>query len=88
MLIMFRQLLTETDNETQDVFRWLVVLCVFVGLGLQVFAILKNQHFDMMQYGTGIGALLLGAGAALKLKPESPANSTSTTFTETIKATT
>lgn len=65
------ELLTESDNETQDVFRWLAVASVLVGLGLMVYAVVwKSQPFAMMEFGTGIGALLAGVGVALKLKPE------------------
>lgn len=62
-------MMTESDNKTHDVFRYLSVLSVLVGLGLMIYAVAwKDQPFDMVQFGMGIGALFTGAGAALKLK--------------------
>ena len=67
-----KQLLTESDNHTQDLFRWLAVLSVLVGLGLSIYSVaFKGQSFDMIQFGTGIGLLLAGTGAALAMRPES-----------------
>ena len=71
MKTLLKQLLTESDNQTQDVFRWLALLSVLVGLGLSIYVVVwKNQPFDLMQFGTGVGAMLMGAGVAMKLKPE------------------
>ncbi len=84
-----KQLLSESDNQTQDVFRWLAVLSILVGLGLSIYSVgWKNQPFDMQQFGIGVGVLLAGTGAALKFKPESGGTSTSTTYTAATKETT
>lgn len=67
----FRHLLTESDNITHDVFRYLAVLCIFVGLGLEVYVIVlkePSQPFDFMTFGTGVGVILTGTGAALALR--------------------
>ncbi len=70
---MIRQLFTETDNETQDIARWLAAIAIVCGLGLQIFAVgWHGQPFDMQQFGVGTGALFTGLGVALKFKPESP----------------
>jgi hypothetical protein len=84
-----KQMLTESDNQTADAFRWLAVLSVVVGLGLITFSVGWNkQPFDMQQFGIGIGSLLAGVGVALKLKPESPTGITSTQTTYSEKTTT
>ncbi|HQR02485.1 MAG: hypothetical protein JSR19_06930 [Proteobacteria bacterium] len=66
-----RQLFTERDNETHDIARWLAALSVLVGLGLNTYAVVKGQPFDMQAFGIGCGALFGGLGVALKLKKES-----------------
>ncbi len=67
-----RHLMTEADNTTHDLYRYLAVVSIIVGLGLQVFAVgWRGQPFDMQSFGIGVGALFTGAGLALKLKRES-----------------
>ena len=67
----FRQLLTESDNRTHDIYRYLAVGSIAVGLGLNVYAVVKGQPFDMQAFGIGTGALFAGVGVALGLKKES-----------------
>ena len=67
----FRQLFTESDNITHDLYRYLSVASVVSGIGLQIFAVaVKGQPFDMQAFGVGTGALLAGVGVALGLKKE------------------
>lgn len=67
-----RQLVTESDNRTHDLYRYLAVLAIVVGLGLQIYVVVwKNSPFDMQTFGLGVGTLFVGIGAALKLKRES-----------------
>lgn len=69
----FRQLLTESDNTTHDVFRYMALASIMTGLAMQVYVIVwKSQPFDMQTFGIGVGALLAGVGAALGLKRDSP----------------
>lgn len=66
-----RHLMTESDNVTHDLYRYLAVLAVAVGLGLSVYVVgWKNQPFDMQTFGVGVGALFAGVGVALGLKKE------------------
>ena len=46
-----RQLLTESDNVTHDLYRYLAVVSIAVGLGLSVYSVLKGQPFDMQTFG-------------------------------------
>ena len=66
-----QQLLTESDNITHDIYRYLSLLSILTGLGLQIYVIgWKNQPFDMQTFGIGIGALFAGVGIALGLKKD------------------
>lgn len=74
---MVRTMLTESDNETYDVFRWLALISILVALGLEIYVVvMKGQAFDFQNFGIGTGTLFTGAGIALKLKPECPAPGT------------
>lgn len=67
-----RQLFTEADNCTHDIYRYLAVGSIVVGLGLNIYAVVtKGQPFDMQTFGVGTGALFAGVGVALGLKKES-----------------
>jgi len=63
-------LFTETDNKTHDLFRYLCFVSIVVGLGLSIYATIFEKHFDIENFGIGVGALFAGVGASLKLKPE------------------
>lgn len=68
-----RQLFTESDNRTHDLFRYLAVASIVTGLCMQVYVIVwKSQPFDMQTFGIGVGALLAGVGTALGLKKDTP----------------
>ncbi len=66
-----RQLITESDNRTHDIARYLAVLSILSGIGLSVAAVWQGVPFAMQDYGIGIGALFAGVGVALGLKKES-----------------
>ncbi len=67
-----RELLTESDNVTHDLYRYLALGSILTGLALQVYAIgWRGQPFDMQTFGIGVGALFAGVGVALGLKKES-----------------
>lgn len=69
------QLFTGKDNETQDIARWLAAAAFLVALGLQIYDVVGLKHqFDLQQFGTGIGFLFTGFGAAVKLKENSEPN--------------
>lgn len=66
-----RTLLTESDNETHDIIKWLALIAIVIGLALEVYVVIaKGQAFDFQNFGIGTGTLFTGAGVALKLKPE------------------
>ncbi len=66
-----KQLLTESDNVTHDLYRYLAIASIITGLALQVYSIVdRDQVFDMQTFGIGIGTLFAGVGIALSLKKE------------------
>jgi len=64
--------MTESDNRTHDLFKYLAVMAIVVALGLESYSVVKRlKPFDMQNFGIGVGTLLAGIGVALKLKPQS-----------------
>lgn len=82
----FTQIVTGRDNFTVDALKLLAILAVLVGLVLEcaaVFLKLPGQPFDLQAYGIGLGALLLSAGGALKLKADTEPSDSVSIRTET-----
>ena len=65
-----RQLLTESDNATHDLYRWIALFGAVAGIGYQGYAIYSGQSFDIQSFGIGMGSLLAGVGVALGLKKD------------------
>ena len=66
-----KQLLTESDNVTHDIYRYLALVSILVGLGLMIYSVVwQGKEFDMQAFGVGVGALFTGVGIALGLKKE------------------
>lgn len=65
------QLLTESDNRTHDVYRYLAVAAIAIGLGLNIYTVIRGEPFDIQGFGIGVGSLFTGVGIALSLKKES-----------------
>lgn len=62
------QLLTGADNKTHDLRPWLALVSCLIGFGLEIYSVgFKGQAFDIQNFGIGVGALLTGYGAAMKL---------------------
>jgi hypothetical protein len=64
------QAITGRDNVTVDLYRVLALVAVAVGVGLEVFVVVfrGGQGFSLIDYGAGIGGLLVAGAGALKLK--------------------
>lgn len=68
-----RECLTEPDNVTHDLYKYLSLAAILTGLGMQIYAVGWNhQPFDMQTFGVGTGALFAGVGVALGLKKDTP----------------
>ena len=65
-----RQLMTDSDNVTHDLYRYLAVISIAVGLSLSIYSVVKGQPFDMQTFGIGVGSLFAGVGVAIGLKKE------------------
>jgi hypothetical protein len=74
--------LTESDNETVDLFRVSLALAMLTFVGLSIYATILSGKFDAMAYGAGFGALLGGGGlgVGIKGKMERPAFSAKPKF--------
>ena len=66
---MFRNLLTEADNQTFDLGRvlWGLGGLVFFGLSIHAY-IYMHDHFDPIGWGAGFGGYLTGGGASIAIK--------------------
>jgi hypothetical protein len=71
----FNDILTELDGETYDVTKLLWVAGVMVYLILSIISVFKGQSWDPQQYGIGLGVVLAGGGAAIKLRNMADDNS-------------
>jgi hypothetical protein len=66
-----KQLVTGKDNQTHDIVRWAALLGVIQALGLTIYDVVGNNiHFDLQNFGIGMGALLGATGAALGMKKD------------------
>lgn len=69
MPVWIKNLMTGKDNETYDFIRVAAILGVIQGLGLTLYTVVcQQQHFNLEQFGVGLGAMLGGAGAGIGLK--------------------
>lgn len=61
------ELITGEDNATlEPAYAWWA-LAILIGLGLEIYSVVKGKPFDLQAYGIGIGALLAAAGLGKKL---------------------
>lgn len=68
MYEILKQLLTGKDNETHNMAKYLGLITFLLGLGLEIYSVVyNNEKFDLKDFGTGMGLLFAGYGAALKL---------------------
>lgn len=68
MYEILKQLLTGKDNETHDMAKYLGLVTFVIGISLEVYSIVwRGEKFSFQEYGTGLGLLFAGYGAALKL---------------------
>ena len=66
-----KQILTESDNATHSLYKHLALACIATAIALEIFTVVyKGEPFDMQAFGIGIGALVTGIGAALRMTPE------------------
>jgi hypothetical protein len=63
---MIRELFTEDDaNKVFDPLRIAFGIGFCTLIGLQIFAVVKGQHFDPFSFGSAMGAFIGGTGVGL-----------------------
>jgi hypothetical protein len=68
-----KDIFTERDGTSFDIIAFLGALALFAAISLQVYVTIKSNTFDILNFGTGITALIVGIGGGQKLKPASTA---------------
>lgn len=71
------QLLTEADNATHDIVRWLAFIAVLCGIGLEIYAVITGKAFDLESYGLAIASMLGSLGVSLRLNNKPSSNNPS-----------
>ena len=67
--------MTESDNTTYDLYRFLALFSVVVALGLVIHSsVYLGVPIDLQSYGIGMGSLFGGLGVALSFKHDTPIN--------------
>lgn len=65
----FKDVFTESNGESFDIAASLAALAVIAAITLQVYVTIQSKTFDVLNFSTGIGALIVACGGAQKLKP-------------------
>lgn len=68
MNIFFQHLLTGKDNETYDIARVLWALGTLVYLGLSIYAMVKGEPWNPLNFGAGLGTTLAAGGIGIAIK--------------------
>jgi hypothetical protein len=61
------QLITGDDNATLEPSYFWTAIVIIIGLGLEIYSVLRGKAFDFQAYGVGAVALLTGLGVSAKL---------------------
>ena len=62
---------TEADGKSFDIAASLAALAVLCAIVFQGYVTFNSKTFDVLNFSTGIGALIVAVGGAQKLKPAS-----------------
>lgn len=62
---------TEPDNTTYCLIKFLTFIGAIVFFVATIIHVVQNKSFDYIAYGTGLAAVLTGAGAGLLMKKDS-----------------
>ena len=65
----FKDVFTESDGKSFDIAASLAALAVVMAIALQVYVTVQSKTFDVLNFSTGIGALIVATGGAQRLKP-------------------
>lgn len=68
----FHDIMTEPNNDTHCIVRWVAILATLQGLGMAAFTVIFRQaDYDMVQFFTGMGIAVTTLGVALGMKKDS-----------------
>ncbi len=66
----FKDVFTESNGESFDISAALGALAVVCAIAFQGYITYTNKTFDVLNFSTGIGALIVAVGGSQKLKPQ------------------
>lgn len=75
---LFREWFTGPGSSEYELARLLFAVVVIAGLGFQGFSVWKSGTFSMIEFGTGMGGLLVSGGLGTKFKDEGSAKAVAT----------
>jgi hypothetical protein len=61
----FKSMVTEDDNTSHSVFKWLVLTGVVFGIAFSGYALYADKTFSLSDYGMGLGVMFGAAATAL-----------------------
>lgn len=65
-----RDCFTESDGKSFDISASLAAIAVLCAIIFQGYVTFNSKTFDVLNFSTGIGALIVACGGAQKLKPQ------------------
>lgn len=65
-----KDILTEPNNETFCIIKAIAALGTFSYIGIAIVHVIHNHTFDFMSFGTGLGAIMAGAGGGAMMKKD------------------
>ena len=67
---LIRDIFTEADGKSFDISACLAAIAVVCAILFQGYVTYNSKTFDVLNFSTGIGALIVSVGGAQKLKPQ------------------
>ena len=65
-----RDIFTEADGKSFDIGACLAAFAVICAIAFQGYVTFNSKTFDVLNFSTGIGALIVAVGGSQKLKPQ------------------
>lgn len=67
----FTDIITVTSGDAVDITRIMALIGFAVFLGLAVYnVVVAHNHFNGMDFGSGLGAVIAATGLAIKMNPD------------------
>ena len=65
----FKDIFTEADGHSFDISASLAAIAVICAIVFQGYVTFNSKAFDVLNFSTGIGALIVAVGGSQRLKP-------------------